>query len=57
MCGGRSPGLWPPSVGPARSVHSVQSVEEWEDTEEQMGQTLSRTRSLRSTLRGQGNPH
>lgn len=51
MCGGRSPGLWPPSVGLAWSVRSAESVEEWEDTEEQMGQTRSQT------LRGQGNPH
>lgn len=38
--------------------YSLQSqLKEWEDTEEQMGQTRRQTRSLRNTLRGQGNPH
>lgn len=50
MCAGRIPGLWPPSVGYA-------PWSRWEDTEEQMGQTRSWTRSLRNSLRGQGNPH
>ncbi len=46
-----------PSVDSARSAESAESIKEWEDTEEQTGQTLSQTWRLRNTFWGQGNLH
>lgn len=46
-----------PSAGSARSSGSTESIEEWEDTEEQTGQTLIQTWSLCNTFWGQGNLH
>lgn len=46
-----------PSAGWAQSAGSAESIEEWEDTEEQTGQTLSQTWRLCNTVWGQGNLH
>lgn len=54
MCRGHSPGVAAPQRAPAPSARSAESIEEWEDTQEQTGQTLSQTRSLRRARQGQG---
>lgn len=54
MCRGHSPGVGGPQRAPAPNAWSAESIEEWEDTQEQTGQTPSQTRSRRTARQGRG---